>query len=103
MVRFWKGYLKKLKKLDHRNKIIFPGYVPFNDLLIFYHTCDLFIQPCTSELQGIAILEAMASGLPVIGANSGATPELIVNGINGLLFRPNDAIDLKNKIDLVYT
>ena len=68
---FWKGYLKKLKKLDHRNKIIFLGYVPFNDLLIFYHTCDLFIQPCTSELQGIAILEAMASGLPVIGANSG--------------------------------
>jgi len=97
---FWKGYLKKLKKLDNRNKIIFPGYVPFNDLLRFYHTCDLFIQPCTSELQGLAILEAMASGLPVIGANSGATPELIVNGITGLLFNPNDAIDLKNKIDL---
>jgi len=98
---FWKGYLKKLKKLDHRKKIIFLGHVPFNDLLRFYHTCDLFIQPCTSELQGIAILEAMASRLPVIGANSGATPELIANGINGLLFSPNDAIDLKNKIDLI--
>ena len=43
----------------------------------------------------------MASRLPVIGANSGATPELIANGINGLLFSPNDAIDLKNKIDLI--
>lgn len=98
---FWKRYLKKLKKIDRNKKIVVTGYVRFIDLVRFYHTCDLFIQPCTTELQGIAILEAMASRLPIIGANSGAIPELITDGVNGLLFKSNDPVDLKNKINLL--
>jgi len=44
--------------------------------------------PCPNELQSIATLEAMASGLPVVAANAVALPELIEDGRNGVLFPP---------------
>lgn len=43
-------------------------------------------------------MEAMASGLPVVAANSMAIPELVKDGINGYLFEPGNAIDASEKI-----
>ena len=52
--------------------------------------------PSPEELQSIATLEAMAVGRPILAANARALPELVADGVNGLLFKPNDAGEAAN-------
>ncbi len=49
----------------------------------------------------VAIMEAMATGIPVIATTISGIPELIENGINGFLVEPDDQVDLSNKIEEV--
>jgi len=66
------------KMLDIDNNVEFLGYVPDRDLPELYRSSDLLILPSiTGESFGITLLEAMASGLPVIGTNVGGVPEII--------------------------
>jgi glycosyltransferase involved in cell wall biosynthesis len=64
------------------------------------HASDLYIHPATYEPFGLVLLEAMASGLPVISLDGYGNRELIREGYNGFLL-PNDATahEIKNKID----
>ncbi|SMX68949.1 Glycosyltransferase involved in cell wall bisynthesis [Brevibacterium sp. Mu109] len=59
-----------------------------------YRRATVFCMPSTAELQSIATLEALASGLPVVLADAVALPHLVRDGENGGLFRPRDAQDL---------
>jgi len=61
----------------------------------------VFAMPSTAELQSISSLEAMASGLPVVAADSMALPHLIDG--NGYLFTPGDVSDLAAKLTQVLT
>ncbi|MFD2514341.1 glycosyltransferase [Pontibacter locisalis] len=54
------------------------------------------------ENNPLSVIEALANGTPVIGAKIGGIPELIQDGVNGLLFEPGNSDDLKNKIDLFF-
>ena len=77
-------------------RIIFLGMIPYTQLPSsnIYKNAIAFITTSTSETQGITILEAMREGLPIIGVNAKALPELIVN--NGILSDP-DNIDQISK------
>ena len=77
----------RTRSLGLGGKIIFAGYVPQKELPRYYASSDLFLTASTVETQGIVLLEALASGLPVVGANAGAIPELVKNRRNGLLFK----------------
>ena len=59
-----------------------------------YRRATVFCMPSTAELQSIATLEALASGLPVVLADAVALPHLVRDGVNGRLFRPRDPQDL---------
>ncbi|MGC8491054.1 MAG: glycosyltransferase [Syntrophobacteraceae bacterium] len=59
---------------------------------------NLFCMPSRSEGFGLACLEALACGVPVVGSNVGGLSEMILEGFNGYLFEPEDADALANKL-----
>jgi glycosyltransferase involved in cell wall biosynthesis len=61
------------------------------DLADLYADADLFVFPSRTETCGLVVLEAMASGLPVIAANEGGVRENLRTGINGLALPGGDA------------
>ncbi len=70
--------------------VTFCGFVPDTDLPAAYSTCDVFVLPSLAELEGMAVLEAMACGKPLLIADSPDSAATdFVNG-NGLLFRARD-------------
>lgn len=68
----------------------------------FLHAIDLFVLPSVNEGFGIAIVEAMCAGLPIIATSSGGIPEVIESGRTGILVQPEDAQQLADAISLLY-
>jgi len=66
--------------------VVFTGYLHGYALAAAYASADVFVFPGAHETFGNVVLEAMASGLPVVAPAAGALPELIRHGENGLLF-----------------
>lgn len=96
--------LEKLTaELGLEKSVTFTGYVPEEDLPGLYQTADCFVNAGTAELQCIAMLEAMATGLPVIAADAMALHELVMEGENGFLFTPDDADELAQRILTVFS
>lgn len=84
------GELRALaQSLNLDEAVRFLGYVPNADLPLLYQTGQVFCMPSPEELQSIATLEAMATGLPVLAADARALPELVAHGQNGSLFAAN--------------
>lgn len=95
------NFMNLAKQLALDKNIIFTGYLKDGDLIDLYKSSDLFIMPSIAELQSIATLEAMASGLPVVAANAVALPELVKDGLNGYLFEPGNSKMLAEKIEKI--
>jgi glycosyltransferase involved in cell wall biosynthesis len=76
----------------------FTGFVPYEDLKALYSACDVFVLPSFEEGQGVVLLEAMASGKPLIGSKVGGIPMQIREGWNGFLVKPGDVEQLAEKI-----
>ncbi|MFN2500502.1 MAG: glycosyltransferase family 4 protein [Pyrinomonadaceae bacterium] len=68
------------------------------DILSFYRVADLFVLPSLVEGLPIALLEAMAMGVPAVSTNINAIPEAITDGETGILVNPNDAETLADQI-----
>lgn len=84
-------YLEKLAgKLHLKDRIIFKGFVDRAVIIEEVGQADFFATASTIETQGLVILEAMASGLPVVGVNALAIPEAIKDGENGFVVNPGD-------------
>lgn len=70
------------------SRVTFTGFLHGTELAIAYASADVFAMPSTTETLGFVVLEAMASGLPVVAANAGGLPDLVHDGENGLLYDP---------------
>jgi glycosyltransferase involved in cell wall biosynthesis len=68
---------------------VFTGLLHGEDLAAAYASADAFLFPSTTETLGIAMLEALASGLPVVAARSGASGEVVSEGESGLFYEPS--------------
>ncbi|MEI6043202.1 MAG: glycosyltransferase family 4 protein [Chloroflexota bacterium] len=68
-------------------------------LIELYHRADLFVLPTRAECFGIALVEAMAMGLPVITTTIAAAAEIVQDGVNGFLIEPQDAATLQQRIE----
>jgi glycosyltransferase involved in cell wall biosynthesis len=73
------------KDLDLRDSITFKGFVPREIMPEVYRDADIFVLPSQSEGMSIALLEAMASGLPLVVTNTGGVKELVEDQENGLI------------------
>ncbi len=91
--------MEQAQELGLTPKVTFTGYVSDDELRILYNAADIFVMPGIAELQSLVTMEAMATGLPVIGADAVALPHLIKNEENGYLFTPGDAKDLSVKLE----
>ena len=77
-----------IRKRGLNQSVYFPGYISEKDLPNYYQAADLFILPTVSlEGFGLVTLEALASGLPVLGTPIGATPEILEQLDPTLLFK----------------
>lgn len=94
-----RGRLEKItrdKGIEHR--VEFRGHVDDESLRELLSNAAVFVMPSIAELQSIATMEAMASGLPVVAANAMALPHLVHDGENGFLYEPRDIAGLANAI-----
>ncbi|WP_025681518.1 glycosyltransferase family 4 protein [Paenibacillus massiliensis] len=69
----------------------FTGYLHGEELAAVYASSDIFVFPSCTETFGNVVLEAMASGLPVIAANAGGVKDLVSQHRSGILLEPNNA------------
>ncbi|MCO5294187.1 MAG: glycosyltransferase [Homoserinimonas sp.] len=96
------NHLRKLSaELGISERTVFTGYVEDDEVKAAYTGATVFAIPSIAELQSIATLEAMSSGLPVVAANAMALPHLVHPGENGYLFEPGDVDDLANRLEAV--
>jgi glycosyltransferase involved in cell wall biosynthesis len=86
------------ENLQHQIQSSFPagqirllGRIPPDELPELLSAYDVFVAPSREESFGVAILEASACGLPVIGSETGGIPEVIIHEETGLLFPSEDA------------
>lgn len=97
------NYLARLESsIEHAGLtscVQLQGYIPHEQLSAVYQAHDIFLFPSmVEEGQGTTYLEAMSSGLPVIGTPVGGAKELLQDGYNALLFLPGNPVSLTDKI-----
>lgn len=100
-VNYFAEFEAKYKKEPWFKRLYVPGFVGEKELADKYKECDIFVAPSRYESFGQIYIEAMASGKPVIGTKVGGIPEVVEDGVNGLLIENENASDLAVKLDLL--
>ncbi len=88
-----------IKKLHLEEAVIFPGHIPFEDILAYYRAADAFL--CESEHEGfcVPLIEAMYFHVPIIARDTSAVGETL--GEAGYLFRERNSAKTARVLDLV--
>jgi glycosyltransferase involved in cell wall biosynthesis len=86
-----------------RDHVLFVGTKVGEELAGYYHACDVFVMPSRSEGFGVVFLEAMSHGKPVLAANSGGAPEVVEDGVTGLLVEYGDVPTLARSLARLLT
>jgi glycosyltransferase involved in cell wall biosynthesis len=82
----------KARALPFRDRILFPGLE--TDMPGLLSSLDVYASSAIAEGLGLGTIEAMASGLPVVATTAGGTPEVVEDGVTGLLVAPGKAAPL---------
>jgi glycosyltransferase involved in cell wall biosynthesis len=82
---------------------VFTGVLQGEDLASAYASADAFLFPSTTDTLGLAMLEALASGLPVAAARGGASHEIVSEGENGLLYEANSVSSLVDAVRRLFS
>ena len=89
---------EQIKKLGLNDRVQFIGPQPQSELAIWMAKASVLVLPSMSEGLGRVIIEAMATGTPVIGSRVGGIPELVEDGVRGFLVPPGDEKALAEKL-----
>ena len=97
----------KEKKID--KFVRFSGPISNYELALCYNSCDVFVLPSIidetgdTEGLGLVLLEALFYGKPIVGSNVGGIPDIISDGITGLLVNQKDPVSLAKSIVKIFT
>ena len=90
--------LKALANALGLRDVLFTGAVPPERIASYYTSADLYVQTPAVDNMPLSILEAFASGLPVVSTAVGGVPAIVKDGVDGLLVPDNDAEQIANRI-----
>ena len=102
---YYEGLLEQLDQLDLRETVRFLGPKPNPDVMSYYQDADIFVLPCVVEPGGNrdvipnVLLEAMAFELPVITSRIVGIPEMIDDGVHGILLPPKNSLAIADAVD----
>lgn len=88
------------RKLGIEKDVIFAGYIYREEIAAYYKSADIFIFSSLTETQGLVVLEAMASGIPVVAIKASGVEDMIVDGVSGFLTE-NSIEEFNEKIGLM--
>lgn len=99
---------ERIESLSLKEHVTFLGTLHHEDLIPYYHLADVFILPSIfkggkTEALGVVLLEAMASGCPVIGSKVGGIPDVIIDGETGFLVPEQRPDILAEKIIQIFS
>jgi glycosyltransferase involved in cell wall biosynthesis len=104
-----RDYPNLLRRLGAQRRVEFLGIVPDPDLPSLYRGAQVLALPSVhrtcygrevarSELLGLAAIEAMASGTPVVASRLGGLPEVVEDGVTGFLVEPGNVAELRGRL-----
>lgn len=105
-----RDYPELLRRLAAGRRVRFTGPVADADLPELYRRAEVFVLPtvertcyarpvAVTELLGLSVIEAMASGTPVVASRTGGVPEVVRHGETGFLVTPGDVDELRHQVD----
>jgi glycosyltransferase involved in cell wall biosynthesis len=96
-------YMQQLVRLVEKLSLV--DWIQFDNSIIdyatlwqYYQAATLFVFPTREDCLGVVVLEALHSGLPVVATSVGGIPDMVQNGVNGILIEPNSPQELSNVI-----
>jgi glycogen(starch) synthase len=96
-VSMWQKYSGQLDDAT-RQQVEYLGPVSYMKREEAYQNCDVFVAPSRYESFGLIYIEAMCYGVPVVGCHVGGIPEVVEDGVTGLLVAPEDEAALANAV-----
>src|SRR3954451_13717744 len=95
----WEPTMARVDRSPYRSEIIFPGFIPDDQLSALYSAAESFAFPSHYEGFGLPVLEAMACGTPVVASRASSLPEVV--GDAGMQVDPDDPESLASAIELL--
>ena len=97
--------LLHIDRYDLYGRVAYPKHHAADDVPMMYRLAavsgGVFVNPALTEPFGLTLIEAAASGLPIVATEDGGPRDIIENCNNGLLIDPLDSEDISNKLNLV--
>jgi len=90
---------KQVEAFGIKEKVEFRGRIAHERMAELYNEADVFVLPSLNEGMSNTMLEALASGLPLIATDTGGSKELIHNGRNGFIIKMKDPADIAEKLE----
>ena len=100
---FPRSWSRQMRELGVQDRFLKVGKVPESELPSYYSACDILVLPSVSRLEafGLVLVEAMASGKPVVASDIPGVRDVIKDGVTGLLAEPFNARDLADKLNAI--
>ena len=86
-------YKNMVKEKNLEDRIIFVGKIPYKEIPIYYQLANIFVTASRSETQGLTVIEALASSLPVLAIQDDSFKDVVIDNENGFIF--NDEKEYK--------
>jgi glycosyltransferase involved in cell wall biosynthesis len=91
----------QVKKEGLENNVVFPGFIPEEQLPNLYSSADVFLLPSLWEVLPIALVEALSCGSPLLVSDAGGNPEVAKDGENGFVFEKKNEQQLIEKLRIM--